>query len=133
MNDPIYAQLIGTGQAPGVVGRADPAEANQARTSQDVPAAGPAWTRRRLDAWRDQALDHLDTTLLQPGRSNLGPADQARIVLGLADVAVRDALLVRYARADSTGQARAADRLAPIAVTAPDRYRAPVGTVAALV
>ena len=132
MNDPIYAQLIASGQAPGVIGRADPAQANQARTGQDIPATGLAWTRRRLDTWRDHALDHLDTTLLQPGPHTLDEKVQAGIVLALADVAVRDAFLVRYARADTTGQARAADRLAPIAAAAPDEFRAPVGTVTAL-
>jgi hypothetical protein len=53
-------------------------------------------------------------------------------VLSLADVAVRDTWLIRFARSTHGAQSQAADRLAAIAPSAPDSLRPPVGTVLAL-
>lgn len=134
LTDPIYLALIAAADAPGVVGHPDPRAANTRRAavrgSEQVQA--PRWTNRRLQTWRGHAVDQLETALLHPAATPGQPIDRARVVLGLADTAVRDAWLVRYAHADPAAQSRAADRLADLAADVPADYRAPVGTVLAL-
>lgn len=132
----VYRELIDHADGHGIVGRPGPRQANTHRTDLGLPSrrpgGGPVWTTARLEAWRDTALAWLDTHLLGAWPAPTSPADQARAVLALADVAVRDTWLVRYTRATPTAQAQAADRLAPIAASAPEQLRAPVGTVLAL-
>lgn len=129
-----YLALIDAGHAHGITGRPDAAEANRRRSTLGLAAADarPYWTPRRLERLRDQAIDWLDTALLRPGPAPTSPADQARAVLALADIPVRDSFLVRAARADPAAQTRLADRLAPIAQAAPAELRQPVGTVLAV-
>ena len=132
----LYRQLITDTQAHGIIGRPTAGQANDHRTTLGLPGAGPAasgpWTSARLERWRDHAVDHLDTTLLGPRPAPSAAADQARVVLALADIAVRDAWLIRFMRATADQQNRAADRLAALAPTAPMDLRAPIGTILAL-
>jgi hypothetical protein len=134
LTDPTYLALIASADAPGVVGHPDPRAANTRRAAVHGSAQidAPRWTNRRLQTWREHAVDRLDTALLQPATSLDQPIDRARAVLALADTAVRDAWLIRYGNADPAAQSRAADRLADLAADAPADYRVPVGTILAL-
>lgn len=134
LTDPTYLALIASADAPGVVGHPDARAANARRAAIQGASRiqAPRWTIRRLDHWRAQSVDRLDTALLQPAAPLDHPIERARAVLALADTAVRDAWLVRYGHADPETRSRAADRLADLAADAPADYRAPVGTVLAL-
>jgi hypothetical protein len=129
-----YRTLIAHGQAHGVIGRPGSRQANAHRDQLGLPAqrGNAAWTAVRLERWRDRSVDWLDTHLLREGSAPTTPTDQARAVLALADVAVRDTWLIRFARASHDAQEQAANRLAAIAPSAPDSLRPPVGTVLAL-
>jgi hypothetical protein len=129
-----YRSLIAHGQAHGVIGRPGSRQANAHRDQlgQSAQRGDDAWTAVRLERWRDRSVDWLDTHLLRDGSAPTTPTDQARAVLALADVAVRDTWLIRFAHASRDAQAQAADRLAAIAPSAPDSLRPPVGTVLAL-
>lgn len=130
-----YRTLIGEGQAHGVIGRPGPRQANAYRDQIGLgarPGGAAAWTAVRLERWRDRSVEWLDTHLLRDGAAPTTPTDQARVVLALADVSVRDTWLIRFARASHDAQTQAADRLASIAPSAPVSLRPPVGTVLAL-
>jgi hypothetical protein len=129
-----YRTLIADGQAHGVIGRPGSRQANAHRDQLGLSAqlGDGAWTAVRLERWRDRSVDWLDTHLLGDGSAPTTPTEQARAVLALADIAVRDTWLIRFARASHDAQAQAADRLAAIALSAPDSLRPPVGTVLAL-
>lgn len=131
-----YLHLIADAAGHGVIGRPGPRQANAHRAALGLPTTrsggGQAWTAARLERWRDRAVDWLDAHLLGPEPAPTAAAEQARTVLALADVAVRDTWLIRFARAPHDAQAQAADRLAAIAPTAPDAMRTPIGTVLAL-
>lgn len=129
-----YRRLIAAGQAHGIIGRPGPRQANTHREHLGIPTDGPRarWTVARIERWRDRELDHLDQHLLRDGTTPTTPGDRARVVLALADVAVRDTWLIRFARAPQAAQEQAADRLAAIAPSAPESLRAPIGTVLAL-
>jgi hypothetical protein len=129
-----YRTLIADGQAHGIIGRPGSRRANAHRDELGLPGqrGGAVWTPVRLERWRDRSVDWLDTHLLRDGSAPTTPKDQARAVLALADVAVRDTWLIRFARAPYDAQEQAANRLAAIAPSAPDSLRPPVGTVLAL-
>ena len=131
-----YLQLIADTAAHGVIGRPSPKQANAHRAELGLPptrsGGRPAWTTARLERWRDQAVDWLDDHLLGPDPTPTTAAEQARTVLALTDVAVRDTWLIRFAQAPHHAQAQATARLATIAPSAPDSLRPPIGTVAAL-
>jgi hypothetical protein len=129
-----YRRLIADGQAHGVIGRPGSRQANAHRGQLGLPPqrGDAVWTAVRLERWRDRSVDWLDTHLLRDGSAPTTPMDRARAVLALADVAVRDTWLIRFARASHEAQDQAAARLAAIAPSAPDSLRPPVGTVLAL-
>jgi hypothetical protein len=92
--------------------------------------------RSEREAWRDASIDLVEAAVLaaaardEPVRD---PAVDARILVALTDIRVRDTVLWDLAQADSTVLARALGVLVAILRAAPCGVVAPVATCAAVV
>ena len=109
--------------APGVVGLSTRARVLQER--------GAVWSAAQLELWRDTELAWLNRALFAGGAAGDDPGTAARIGLALADIRVRDVAVVLAAA--PAARRPVAQTLWPVVSHLQQPWRAPAGTVLAVV
>lgn len=139
----VAAEFTGLGQAPlpdrGSIEDSMTADPEQvAEVARRLPAGlpGRSTARRRREVWRDRSLELVRVALTEPprvGRTIESPSVIARLLLGLADIRVRDTALWDLAHGDQDDLQRALDVLTQGLRAAPEGLVAPVATCVAIV
>ncbi|MCX6433850.1 MAG: DUF4192 family protein, partial [Actinobacteria bacterium] len=137
------AEFTGLGQAPlpdrGSIEDSMAADPEQvAEVARRLPAGlpGRSTARRRRQVWRDRSLELVRVALVEPprvGRTVESPSVIARLLLGLADIRVRDTALWDLAHGEQDDLRRALDVLTQALRAAPEGLVAPVATCVAIV
>lgn len=117
------AAALAAHRAPGVIGLTTRASTSAARR-------GDGWSAAQIEAWRDTELGWLNHALLEVSTVP-SAARIARIGLALADTRIRDVVL-GVATAE-TARHPVAEVLWPVVAALPVPWRAPAGTVLALI
>lgn len=134
----VAAEFAGAGaaMAPSRAAVADEIAAHRDRASAvtavaaDFAAPHGSQSTGGLEAWRDSALEHLNT-LVRDDQPVTGPEDAAFALQGLADIRVRDTFLWDVSQPGSDPR-MVSSRLADLVRCAPEGLVAPVATVLAI-